>query len=326
MFYLVYKITNLVNQKIYIGVHRTCDINDSYMGSGTIIKRAINKYGKHNFKKEILFIFDNEEEMFAKEAELVNEEFVKRKDTYNNSIGGNSGDFKQALQNYQQLMKDPEFYKNWKEKILKVVKNPERNEKASRSLKKFYETHEGSFKGKHHTEKSKQKMREIAQKLNHQKGENNNMYGKRWVSNPVTKEVKKIDKQDLQTYLDNGWINKKNPDSKNLQYQGGKYKKLSPEQKEINKKKRIERQIKILEEKGHQVCYINKQTGVRKYFSEMDKPDLNLWEETWSKFNVEEIKQFLKEKKSWKQIAEYYNITYWSIYSWYRDNKNLFKD
>ena len=47
---------------------------------------------------------------------------------------------------------------------------------------------------------------------------------------------------------------------------------------------------------------------------------------TWSKFDIQKIKQFLQDKKTWNYIANYYNTTYWSIYSWYRDNKNLFKD
>jgi len=91
MRYLVYEVKNLVNNKTYIGVHRTENINDGYMGSGTHLKRAQSKYGMQNFSRTILFEFDNPEEMFAKEAELVNEEFVLRPDTYNIKIGGNGG-------------------------------------------------------------------------------------------------------------------------------------------------------------------------------------------------------------------------------------------
>ena len=88
MFYTIYKITNLVNDKIYIGAHGTDDLNDNYMGSGKIIYKAKKKYGINSFVKEIMFIFDNASEMFEKEREIVNDEFVKRKDNYNMKPGG----------------------------------------------------------------------------------------------------------------------------------------------------------------------------------------------------------------------------------------------
>lgn len=89
MLYLVYKITNLVNNKIYIGFHGTNNIDDGYMGSGKLIKKAITKYGVESFSKEVLKIFDNKKEAEDFERLLVNKEFVEREDTYNMSIGGN---------------------------------------------------------------------------------------------------------------------------------------------------------------------------------------------------------------------------------------------
>lgn len=91
MKYTIYKTTNTVNNKIYIGKHQTENINDSYLGSGVSLEKAVKKYGKESFVKEILYVFDNEEEMNSKEKELVTEEFIKRKDNYNKSLGGEGG-------------------------------------------------------------------------------------------------------------------------------------------------------------------------------------------------------------------------------------------
>lgn len=91
--YTVYKITNIINNKIYIGSHKQLD-NEAlykYMGSGIQIGHAIKKYGKSNFNKEILYTFNNEKDMFDKEEYIVNEKFVKRLDTYNIITGGSSG-------------------------------------------------------------------------------------------------------------------------------------------------------------------------------------------------------------------------------------------
>jgi len=87
-YFTIYKTTNLLNNKIYIGLHATNDINDGYLGSGVFLKKAIKKYGYGNFKKEILYVFDNKKDMIIKEKEIVNEDFILRKDTYNMSKGG----------------------------------------------------------------------------------------------------------------------------------------------------------------------------------------------------------------------------------------------
>jgi len=91
MNYTVYQTTNNINSKIYIGMHTTDDLNDEYLGSGLHLSRAIKKSGIENFTKKILFVYDSEEQMVAKEVELVNEDFVARSDTYNLRVGGKGG-------------------------------------------------------------------------------------------------------------------------------------------------------------------------------------------------------------------------------------------
>lgn len=83
-----YKITNLINNHFYYGVHSTNNIDDGYMGSGHRLHRAYKKYGTHNFIKEIIKYFNNREEALDYEEYIVNEELVKNKECYNEVIGG----------------------------------------------------------------------------------------------------------------------------------------------------------------------------------------------------------------------------------------------
>lgn len=92
MKYTIYKTTNLINGMFYIGKHQTENENDGYYGSGAYLERAIKKYGKENFKKEVLFVFDTEEEMNKKERELIQEELVDDSRCYNLMFGGEGGD------------------------------------------------------------------------------------------------------------------------------------------------------------------------------------------------------------------------------------------
>ena len=69
----------------------TNDKDDDYMGSGIRIRRAIEKYGIENFEKTILFECESADEMNAKEAEIVNEDFIARDDVYNIKLGGDGG-------------------------------------------------------------------------------------------------------------------------------------------------------------------------------------------------------------------------------------------
>ena len=87
-YHYFYKITNTINNKIYYGIHSTNDLDDGYMGSGRALIRAFKKYGKENFIKEIIRLFDSREELADYEKEQVNAEFIKEDNNYNISIGG----------------------------------------------------------------------------------------------------------------------------------------------------------------------------------------------------------------------------------------------
>lgn len=88
MFHFLYKTTNKVNGKIYIGIHSTDCIEDGYIGSGTNLLAAKKKYGAGNFSREILEFCDTREQLLDLEKSVVTQDFVDRPDTYNCIVGG----------------------------------------------------------------------------------------------------------------------------------------------------------------------------------------------------------------------------------------------
>jgi hypothetical protein len=90
MFFLIYKTTNKLNGKFYIGAHKTKRKNDTYLGSGVALNRAVIKYGKQNFEREILFECASESEMYVKESELISQ-IKSNTHCYNLNVGGKGG-------------------------------------------------------------------------------------------------------------------------------------------------------------------------------------------------------------------------------------------
>ena len=211
MYYIIYKITNKIDGKFYIGSHKTSDPCDCYMGSGKYLKYAQDKYGIENFKKEVLFVYDTSEEMFAKEAEIVNEEFLANENTYNIKVGGFGG------WDYVNGNEKPRIEKNRKARTLADVAIKEKygvdntsqipSVRASLSMHMKRRIDEGfkpippSFKNKKHSNETKIKIgRKNSQK---QAGQGNSQYGTRWIYSDEYKICKKIKKDES---LPNGFV------------------------------------------------------------------------------------------------------------------------
>lgn len=195
MYYTTYKITNLINNKIYVGVHKTNNLTDDYMGSGKLIKLAIKKYGIENFKKEYLAIFDNSNDMFNMESEIVNESFIKSPDTYNLKEGGFGGwdhiDDENRIDRFREWFNDR--FKTSEEKRLYFSK-------ISIPFKG------DEFKGRTHKESSKRKIGD-KNKI-HQLGSKNSQFGKCWCVKET--DVNLIDRKSFNIdSIPNGWITTK---------------------------------------------------------------------------------------------------------------------
>lgn len=120
MKYIVYETTNLINGKIYIGVHKTVnpEVFDTYLGCGVLSTQpytynhpkthfqfAVKKYGPRNFRRKTLAVFDTLEEASDLERELVNEDFLARNDVYNMILGGIDDNFYIIVPCYQYDLK-----------------------------------------------------------------------------------------------------------------------------------------------------------------------------------------------------------------------------
>ena len=200
MHYTIYKIVNKINGKTYIGKHQTKDLNDGYMGSGKLLHRAYQKYGVENFSKEILHVYNNEDEMNAKEKELVTEEFCFREDTYNICVGGKGGFSyinreglnlygNNSSNYYSFIMKG---VKAKQEKLLDINYKNSISNKISISVKNAYI--EGRKKSYQPLADHKIREKHALACRNNSKGEKNSQFGSMWITNGTeNKKIKNID-------------------------------------------------------------------------------------------------------------------------------------
>ena len=195
MYYTIYKITNKIDGKFYIGSHKTKNLNDNYMGSGKYLKYAQNKYGIENFIKEILFVFDNSNDMYSKESEIVNEDFLSDKNSYNLKIGGFGGwDY---LNNREDNPTHSIDHMRMMRNHIPIETKRRSATLATAAFKKKYVENDNKlwyttkgFSGKQHTTKTIDHLRKAA--IGKQDGNKNSQYGTMWITDGTkNKKIKK---------------------------------------------------------------------------------------------------------------------------------------
>ena len=204
MKYTVYKVTNKISGKFYIGTHKTTNLDDNYMGSGKYLKYSIAKHGVDNFDKVILHVFDTPEEMYAKEAEIVTEDFIAETNTYNLKVGGFGG-----FDHINRTKSKSDIIATSRKGGLTPAANPDKlSENISIGLKNAHKrgcydhVEFQYFKGKNHTDETKAKI--SAANKGKRKGKDNSQYGTCWIHN--NNVSRKIEKDYLEEYLIEGWI------------------------------------------------------------------------------------------------------------------------
>ena len=203
-YHFIYKTTNLLSGRYYIGMHSTDDLNDGYLGSGTLLRKSINKHGKDNHSIEILEFVNSREELAAREKEIVSLQELAKKECMNLKVGGDGGlstkkhkdawvkAGRAAITQLEQ--NDPEFKKKRRAKIEETLKSRGKYEE----FKNRIANHRLDWTGLKHSEQTKKKMSDA--KKGKGLAQANTQYGTCWITNEV--ESRKVNKGDT---IPQGW-------------------------------------------------------------------------------------------------------------------------
>ena len=191
-YHFIYKTTNVLSGKYYIGMHSTDKLDDGYLGSGTRLRRSINKYGKENFKREILEFVETRKLLKQLEEAVVTLDEIAKVDCMNLKVGGYGGFTDEAHRikcqkaGYKAMFKKLNSDKELRKKT---------SLKISESIKRVWENggyKRGLFEDKNHSNETKQKMSEA--KKGTGKGSKNSQFGSCWITNEVdNKKIKRGD-------------------------------------------------------------------------------------------------------------------------------------
>lgn len=158
MYGYIYKTTNLINGKIYIGQHKSTKFDTTYYGSGVVILNAISKYGKNNFKCELIEWCETQSKTNSRERY-----WIKFYNSRNRLIGYNVTEGGEGVRGFHLSEESRK-----KISVSKIGVTPNRDyhdisnetkQKISSTLKEYYKSHDNARKGVHLSEETKQKLR-----------------------------------------------------------------------------------------------------------------------------------------------------------------------
>ena len=127
-YHVIYKTTNTITGRYYIGMHSTNKLDDGYLGSGRRLKYSVKKYGRDNHTVEILEHCSDRTSLIEKEKEIVNHDLIKDDNCMNLHTGGMCG----PISNLGSKRSD-----ETKKKMGSWVRTPEMCKKMSESNKKY---------------------------------------------------------------------------------------------------------------------------------------------------------------------------------------------
>ena len=206
-YHFIYKTTNLLSGKYYIGMHSTNNLDDGYMGSGKRLRYSINKYGVENHKREILEFFENRKQLTVREKEIVTFNEIAKEECLNLMPGGKGGFISEEHQKNrsiaankalnEKMKMDSAFYQDWKNKLIVGLKKAYKDGRKNKEW--GYRNKGGSL-----TQEHKNKIGITNSQK--QKGEKNSQFGTRWAWVSKSGAIKKIKFDELDKYLSENWL------------------------------------------------------------------------------------------------------------------------
>lgn len=215
MYGYIYKTTNLIDNKIYIGQHKANNLplKINYYGSGTYLQRAIKKYGKKNFKVEIINICDSIEELDNMEIIFIKyyTNLLGKDRLYNIQTGGRQGSkweltteedrkrHSEAIKKSKQTEKYKQWYKDTKQIRSKQQSKRMLGHKMDNNTKNALYI---ASKNSKRTEQQKQKMKDVWHKTHTNMDFKTNSGRKCMYKNNIIKYIKE---KEIDNYIKEGW-------------------------------------------------------------------------------------------------------------------------
>jgi len=154
MYGYIYITKNLINEKQYIGQHKSNKFDDNYLGSGNLILLAIKKYGAENFKSKIIERCDSFNILNKKEIYHIQEYNAVNSDKfYNIANGGNSELTNEIKEKISKSRKGQKHSVETKKQISLSLKGKKKTEETKAKMSE-------AQKGKKLTEETKEKIRQ----------------------------------------------------------------------------------------------------------------------------------------------------------------------
>lgn len=194
MSYIVYRTINQITTEFYIGVHKLSKKNNSYLGSGLRLKLAIKKYGRYAFSRQTLAEFTSAAEAFTHERELL-ENYLNDPKCYNIASGGNGG-WDHINHSSKKAAISAKGGKTRWSKVLSDLEIELAKEAGRKGGKVSGPT---AFKGRKHSNKTKEQMSKSRKKAKSQKGK------QAWVYHEHLRCCRRISVLKLQAFLREGW-------------------------------------------------------------------------------------------------------------------------